>query len=408
LGAFVLIGLNVLARTVYMTQALSADPATRTLLQSIFQFASKTLEPRLIGLLTTYELSLWIVEQGKKVPAQTANLSKEVSVTVKDITTATTNLTQAELVNNQSTQLIQPLIGDKKESLIVIKDQAEQMASNAATLLLQALQTASTKAVAESTALMNIRLSQLDTSNADCVIERDSYSLTTRQGPISLESANRAARVNLGDNNGGGNATVAATQNANLTGNQNVLVESANNISMRIQDQPNNHNNFSLNKTGVTLNCGDPTAGQSSLTMNGNDKSIILAQGPALGTSTKIKILDNKAEFTSSTIQRAVGKVTVEPAKINLSALVYGQGAEIAADAESISMSVGLSTISLKKDSILLKVGQSSISIDSKGVSIEGVNINQQAQMLAQFQAQIQKQVTDAIAQMQAAVNKQN
>jgi|GEM_PF-2750167 len=211
LGASVLIGLNVLARTVYMTQALSADPATRTLLQSLFQLISKTLEPRLIGLLTTYELSLWIVEQGKPVPEKTANLSKEVSVTVKDITTATTNLTQAELVNNQSAQQIQPMIENKKESLIVIKDQAEQMAESAATLLLQALQTASNKAVAQSTAQMNIRLSQLDTSNANCVIERDSYSLTTRQGPISLETANRAARVNLGDNNGGGNATVAAT-----------------------------------------------------------------------------------------------------------------------------------------------------------------------------------------------------
>ncbi|MFM7113728.1 MAG: hypothetical protein ACKO26_21545, partial [Planctomycetota bacterium] len=38
LGASVLIGLNVLARTAYITQALSADPAKRTLLQSLFQF----------------------------------------------------------------------------------------------------------------------------------------------------------------------------------------------------------------------------------------------------------------------------------------------------------------------------------------------------------------------------------
>jgi len=186
------------------------------------------------------------------------------------------------------------------------------------------------------------------------------------------------------------------------------LVESANNISMRIQDQQNYHNNFSLNKTGVTLNCGDPAAGQSSLTMNGNDKKIILAQGPAIGTRTKIEILDSKAEFTSSTALGSIGKVTVEPDKINLSALVNGQEAKIAADGESISMSVGLSTISVKNNSIQLKVGPSSISIDSQGVSIEGINIKQQAEMLAQFQSQIQKQVTDAIAQMQATVNKQN
>jgi len=402
LASFVLIGLNVLARIVNMSQALASDVTTRNLLQSSLQFASSTLEPRLIGLLNAYELLLWIKDDMEKQLRVVAPAVKVVSVTAADIAKATTNLTQSDLVNNQQKSILNLLIDDKRDEINDVKKDTEENANSVVTLLVKALSAAADKAVATSEQSIYRQIRALDVSNVDAALQRNSFRLATDVDISLVASRYDKARVNLSQSNGSWDATMFAAGNARLQGQGNVLIESDQNVSVRISDRGGSHNNLSLNGTNITLQCGNAFTGPS-FTMNGADKTLTLQQGGKISPA-KIEVKD-KSVVISSAHALNVGSVTAKPQEISIRTGDETAFSSLEMTPSKFSFCVNpLVKIIGNEDSIELSVGPSKIIIDATGVVIKGTNVKTQVQMMNELETMIDQKLAKAMSKDQTLV----
>jgi len=403
IGSLVTIGANVLARIVFMSEALSSSATTRQLTQNGLQVGSNFLTPRMISLLTVLEVAFDCVKKltdAKKIEEKAIDAKN----TAEKAQTGAGNALISELSDQQSKNLIAPLLLNAGDKLQEVVDEVKREAS----IVVQEMSAAIPDAnpIQNQLDVLEAKVTEIERSSLSKALNHASYALSADTGPVSFDVSNKAS-INLSADANGGKASIAATNSAELKGTNRVHVLSDQHITLRLGDDQNSQNNLTLDGADITLRCGAPNAGPA-FTMNGNGEKLVLARGDNLLSSDKLEIINKKVGL-SSKHQLQTGKVVVEPAKFTLSADNIGAGSTVVGDSSSLSLSVGvMAKIVANQNSIKLEVGQSSITIDLSGVVIKGTNVKTQAEMMAELETMIDKKVSEAMSQSQAPLEKKD